>query len=50
MENSLRTVLGLVVYEGVGNPIKCGFAFLYEAQHCAGSYGLTSCQTGTNYK
>lgn len=39
-----------LVYEGVSNPIKSGFAFLYEAQHCAGSYGLTSCQTGTNYK
>lgn len=37
-------------YEGVSNPIKSGFAFLYEAQHCAGSYRLTSCQTGANYK
>lgn len=27
MENSLRTASRLVVYEGVGNPIKSGFAF-----------------------
>lgn len=39
-----------LVYEGVSNPIKSGFAFLYEAQHCAGSHRLTSCQTGANYK
>ena len=38
------------VYEGVSNPIKSGFAFLYEDQYCVGSYGLTSCQTGKNYK
>lgn len=37
-----------LVYEGVSNPINSGFAFLYEAQHCVGSYGLTSCQRGTN--
>lgn len=39
-----------LVYEGVSNPINSGFAFLYEAQYCVGSYGLTSCRTGTNYK
>ncbi len=38
------------VYGKVSNPIKSGFAFLYDAQHCSGSYGLRSCQTGTNYK
>lgn len=39
-----------LIYEGLGNPIKSGFAFLYYAQYRVGSYGLTSCQTGTNYK
>lgn len=34
-------------YKGV---TKSGFAFLYEAQHRAGSNGITSCQTGANYR
>lgn len=42
MEYSLRRVCELLVYEGGGNPIKSGFAFLYEDQYCVGSYGLTS--------